>query len=150
MKKGTQFPVASNKKPLLLDPTDTSTDPEDHLEFIIDDDEALFGSIMERNGSVCGRKTIDTVDLTNSSHIRKRKNALQEIMNLYFNILKASDVTSKSQAVQHLEQRLGANCEHAAIAREFARVKKLEEKFGVRIPRGAELGGQTNLGGGPP
>jgi len=140
-KKRDKFPVARNGDPLLIDPTDANTDPEDHLTFIISHEHPMYGSIMERNASLRGRTTIDTVGLANSFLIRNRKTTIREVMGLYMEILETTDETSRSQAVQRLEQRLGANCEHAAVAREFARANGLEAKLMLTIPRGAELGG---------
>ena len=33
------FPVAGNGEPLLLDPSDPDVDPEDHIEFIVSDEQ---------------------------------------------------------------------------------------------------------------
>ena len=141
LRKGNKFPVSAANDPLLFDPTDENSDPEDHLEFFVDTDDEMFGLLRERNGSVHGRSTIDTLDLGNSFHVRKRRSRMIELMKYYLEILAAGDDTSRLQAVQRLEQQLGANSEFAAFARDFARAKRLAERFDIRIPRGAEVGG---------
>ena len=140
-RKGKQFPL-DNSEPLLLNPTDRNVDPEDHLEFIVDDEDALFGSVRARDGSVRGQTTIETLHLSGFFLMVKRIAAFRQLFSCYTDILAATDETSKSQAVLRMEQILGANSEFAAWAREFARAKSLDQRFGLRIPRGAELGGQ--------
>ncbi len=141
VRKSNKFPESSAGHPLLLDPTDENSDPEDHLEFFVDIDDEMFGLLKERNRSVRGRSTIDTLDLGNSFHVRERRSRMMELMKCYLEILAAGDETSRSQAVHRLEQQLGANSEFAAFARDFGRAKRLAQRFNIGIPRGAEVGG---------
>lgn len=140
-KKGQRFPTDENDDPLIIDPSSGGDiDPEEHLKFDVDDnDELTFGRISARNNSQYGENTIRYIDLDLAKRRRDRTEPFNKLYSAYLEIVTATDEITKTQKVRAFEGLLGANNKYAAFAREFARFKKLDSRFGVRIPRGAEV-----------
>jgi uncharacterized protein (TIGR02646 family) len=134
------FPTDEHGNPLLLDPSDPEVDPEDHLEFHTDDDDDLsWGRVSPKNGSPLGDKTIEIVglDMVNKRH--ERVADYNKLFAAYIEIKDAQDQITKKQKIAAFEAMLTANNEHAAFARAFARRKRLDSRFNVRIPVSAEV-----------
>jgi len=124
--------------PLLLNPTDTYIDPEDHFDFTVDFEDVNFGRIYPRDNSVRARATIETIGLDRIALRRERTRDFIRLLDAYIHIRHAPDETTRKQKIEAFENMLLANNEHAAFARAFARKKSLDRDFGVRIPEGAE------------
>jgi len=123
---------------LLIDPSDPAIDPEDHLDFNVDDnDDSNFGRIFAKNVSQFGATTIETIGLDLVARRRERVSGYKNLYGAFIDILEAHDETTRQQKVHAFEAMLGANNEHAAFARAFAHRKRLDTRFGVRICQGA-------------
>jgi len=140
-KKSDKFPTTKNK-PLLIDPSDPSMDPEEHITFIVDERRVKeYGLPVERNNSKRGRATIDVVGLDGTFYLRKRRDWHSRLASLYINLLEAMDQENNHElnnCCQRFTLYMSAKKPFAAYAREFARQKRLGENFNIRIPIGAE------------
>jgi len=136
-KKAAHFPLDANGDALLIDPSDPAIDPEDHLDFNVNDDDINFGRILPKDASEFGAKTIETIGLDLVARREERYSGYADLYRAFVEIKVAKDELTRQQKVRAFESRLGANNEHAAFARAFARWKQLDSKFGVRICKGA-------------
>lgn len=142
--KGNQFPVNANTGlPAILDPSDPAIDPEDHLDFDFDPIEWMdgFAVIMAKGGSDLGQETIRTVRLDDIFYTRLRKKKHRRVINVsYLSLIEAIEGGDPDEiAAQRasFELLMAPNKPHAALARAFARFKKLDEPpVAVRIPKG--------------
>lgn len=159
-RKSDQFPVMLTRKegeakiiyskkpptgtPAILNPSDPTTDPEEHLTYILDVREPLYGQIVPRNGSPQGRETIRVTGIDESFFLRERQyRAWDVLLTTYRNILRASesgDDDARDAWLESFRQHMDSRAAFAGLAREFARQHKLDEKFGLAIP-GPGLGG---------
>lgn len=138
-KKWNHFPTDDQGNPLVIDPSDPNLDPEDHIDFIVDDDHELFGHILPKANSMIGSKTIETIGLYREYYRQMRMIHYKELYLNYLDILSASDNTSRRANIIKFESLMGANSRFAAFARKFAREKRLDIKYRVRIPEGFEV-----------
>lgn len=141
-KKLNKFPVDSNNNALLIDPTDPEVDPEDHLEFNVNDMDLNYGRVLPKRNSECGRATLETIGLDLARKRYERVSSLKELIRTYHEIREAEivqDSETKKQKIRAFEDMLLANNKHAAFRRAFARAKGLDSRLGVRIPQGAAI-----------
>ncbi|MEK6405972.1 MAG: retron system putative HNH endonuclease [Acidobacteriota bacterium] len=138
--KAQQFPLMNNGAPALIDPSDPAIDPEDHIDFHVDDeDDATFASATAKNKSLFGKKTIDVIKLDIAGRRRARAIKFKELFAAYADLI-CSDPATRSAKVAAFQALLGANHDYAGFARAFARKKKLDERFpGLHIPAGANV-----------
>ena len=132
-KKAAHFPLDANANALLIDPSDPAVDPEDHIDFNVDDnDDIEFGRILAKNASQFGAMTIETIGLDLVARRRERVSGYKNLFGAYVDILEArarDNKTTLQQKVRAFESMLGANNYHAAFARAFARWKQLDKRF---------------------
>ena len=141
-KKAAHFPLDADDNTLLIDPSDPAINPEDHIDFNVDDnDDINFGRIFakKKNASQFGAMTIEKIGLDLAARRRERVSGYKNLYGAFIDILEARDATTRQQKVHAFEAMLGANNEYAAFARAFARWKRLDTKFGVRICKGANI-----------
>ncbi len=136
-------PTTTDGEPIMIDPSDDSLDPEDHITFLVEDreDDILWGLACEKNKSQRGRKTIDVIELYKKYYLEKHQIFLDKLFDLYTALRTAHIIIGNDQKKQiykdKLEMVMGAPNEFSALARAFARYKRLE-KYGVKIPAGYE------------
>lgn len=137
----------SRGQSLIIDPSDTDVDPEDHIDFVVDDAEDDYGIPMEKCHSALGRTTIKTIGLDGEFYTKERRYFHTKILcGAYLLLLEARDGDDQEMwktARYRFAMLLSANGRFAAYARAFARHKRVNEKFGIRIPVGAELAGDV-------
>ena len=138
-KKSNRFPTDDQGNPLVIDPSDPDLDPEDHIDFIVDDTHALFGQILPKANSMIGSKTIETIGLYQEYYRQMRMIHCKELFLNYLDIVSASDNASRRANIIKFESLMSANSKFAAFARKFAREKQLDIKHRVRIPEGFEV-----------
>jgi len=138
-KKWNQFPVDANNNPLIINPSEPSIDPENHFDFEVDDEEVTFGRIKAKSNSVQAKTTIEVIGLDLVARRHDRCSIYIDLYKAYMEIVRADQAITKDQKIQAFEAMLGANYPYTAFARVFARKKKLDERFNVRIPRGGEV-----------
>lgn len=139
-KKRKQFPVDSDGNSLLINPAEVGGgDPEDHIEFNVDDEDGNFGRVSTKNGSQRGRVSIDVIGLDLVAKRRERTTSYNRLYAAYVDMVTAPNEVTGSQKVRAFEALLQANNEHAAFARAFARAKRVDTRFGVKIPHGADI-----------
>jgi uncharacterized protein (TIGR02646 family) len=131
-------------KTLLIDPSDPSIVPEDHIAYNMDDtDDSEFTIPFERNNSLYGRTTIDIIGLCESYYIRKTREFYDDVLDLaYNNLLKAKHLSNTIRLENFclkFEMLMSAKGSFTAFAREFARAKKLNQRFNITIPVGSEV-----------
>ena len=128
----------SSEPPLLIDPSDPQLDPEDHLDFVVDDTAEDCGLIIAKNNSPRGKVTINVIGLYRSFYTNKRQIFLVDtLLDRYRLMMQA--MQSKNESGLHnlkteLENFMSAGHEFAAFARAFAKHKRLDERFGLQIP----------------
>lgn len=127
---------------LLIDPSDSNIDPEDHIDFIVDDRENDYGLIIARNNSSKGKTTIEAIGLSNGFYTRKHRDLLaSELLPLYAQMLRAKNQKEERQLdriKREFEMYMSAKSELSALARAFAKYKRLDENFGLPIPSSEE------------
>lgn len=132
----------SDAKPLIIDPSNPDIDPEEHIDFIVDDADKQFGLITARDNSRLGQLTINVVGLYTKFYTDKRRNYyIKTLMAEYRALLFARQQNEKAgiECCKNIFKMLmSAKGEFAAFARAFARYKQLGQRFGIRIPVGAE------------
>ncbi len=135
--------VPKRGKPLLIDPSDPHIDPEDHIDFLVDESNfETLGIPIEKGRSKRGRVTIEVIRLHAPYYVKKRRTFLLEtLLSAYHTLLNAHNNTN-NPIVEGLKTRfillMAANHEFAAVARSFCRAKKLDRPpFNIAIPRGA-------------
>ncbi len=131
----------SDAKPLIIDPSNPDIDPEEHIDFIVDDADDVYGLIIARDNSKLGQLTIEVVRLYNEFYTDKRRDYYYTLMLEYRNLLMAKQQNNKAMiesCKKGFEMSMSAKGEFAAFVRAFARYKELGRKFGIRIPVGAE------------
>ena len=122
----------------LIDPSDQSVDPEEHITYVLDDRDPLFGQIIPRDGSALGRTTIEITGIDHDHFFRARQRRALEVLLVEYQILllAVSDENpdARNARLARFSQLMSANSEFAGLAREFARDRKLDDRFGLAIP----------------
>ena len=147
--KLSKFPVSSDKEPLLLDPSDATIDPEDHIEFLVTEEQAknlgygsielLSGIAVAREHSLKGRASIQTINLSGSHHVKRRGETLSKLQLCYSWLLSETkrvsvgngNVQTVHRLKDELQEAVGADKAYAGLARTFCREHRLS-KFGIR------------------
>lgn len=142
-KKGAKFPKTENGDPLLLDPSDPSLDPEDHIEFVVSDRQD-FGRIpsskmprgmaVSRGQSLKGKKSIEVLNLSGEHHTRRRRDTWSKLMPWRRELLREHQEvmcgTGNPEKVDRLKNKLREACSvgesYAGLARTFYRVYEVE------------------------
>lgn len=141
-KKWNKFPVDADNSPLFINPSDPSIDPENIFDFEVDDEAEDFGRIKAKtNNSVQAETTIEEIGLDLVARRHDRCSIYNDLFKAYIDIKLADQINddTKELKIQTFEAMLGANNPYAAFARAFARKKKVDVFFNVRIPQGAEV-----------
>lgn len=132
----------SDAEPLIIDPSNPRIDPEEHIDFIVDDRDDEYGLIIARNNSKLGQQTIDVVGLYLKFYTDKRRNYyIKTLMQYYVTLLMARSQNNDAMVESYKDRfkmSMSAKEEFAAFARAFARDKQLDLRFGINIPVGAE------------
>ena len=145
-----QFPESESKEPLLLDPSDPSIDPEDHIAFIVPErptdvlaiqgnGNLPVGLPVARNGSARGAKSIQLVKLYASQHVKRRGEVADKLRHAYLFFLTenqriASGTGSPEKAGQlkdDLQEAMQDHSNYAGFARAFHREYDLA-RFGIQ------------------
>ena len=125
-------------KAAIIDPSEPSIDPEEHLTYVLDDSDPLYGQVIPRRGSVVGRETISVTGIDDEYFLRKRKLRLLEVLAVqYHSVLVAEanqDAPARDSYLARFGQSMRATTELAGLARQYARYKRLDQKFGLDIP----------------
>lgn len=117
--------------PLLIDPSDGSTDPEEHIAFGVDEREtiSIYGLPMARNGSRKGRVTIEVVDLHSTHNLRLHREFLRETLTPSYDCLMDAIIYGRPVKFEMYKDKfaeyMSSNNKFSALSREFARVRKL-------------------------
>lgn len=125
------------KKAAILDPSHPDVNPEDHIEFDTNMDDEWYGHVSARNNSKLGSTTIDVTRINDDFYIKSRRRFLHSLLHTYDLILEATEAKDKERALTHaakLELKMSSSIEHAAVARDFVRYRKLDKRFGLSIP----------------
>lgn len=132
----------SDAEPLIIDPSNPGIDPEEHIDFIVDDADDVYGLITARDDNKLGQLTIEVVGLYNKFYTDKRRDYYIDVLMLeYRNLLMARQQNNEATiecCKKSFEMLMSAKGEFAAFVRAFARYKQLGRKFGISIPVRAE------------
>ena len=137
--KSDQYPVSCNGEPLLLDPSDPAQDPEDHIEFVVDECQIRYGQRIgeakPRNKSRKGEATILAMKLHHEFHCRLKNPYWIILRSLYIELLTAvknilcgrGDAKLVEQRLNEFREWMSSDKPYAGFARTFYRVKNLEK-----------------------
>ena len=140
--KGAEFPKSQDGEPLLLDPSNPTDDPEDHVDFIVDEDQITenrtLGFVFGRHGSRKGKETIDTLQLDDDHYIEKRLPTLHLLRERFTSLLSErkrinlgyGDPCEVDRLKSALKNACGDEQLYAGLARTFRRFHRLE-RFGI-------------------
>ena len=138
-----KFPVAADGEPLLLDPSDPTLDPEDHIEFVVCKAQTAWelplGLAIPRGGSPRGGRSIQVLKLSSEQHIRRRKETLDKLRSWYVSLLTEArrracgvgDTLEVDCLKNKLREANGDDKAYAGLARTFHREYQLH-KFGIQ------------------
>jgi len=140
----------SRRRALIIDPSGCTIDPEDHIDFVVDDREETYGLCRPKNNSRLGKKTVHAIGLYRTYYTNRRRSFHCDVLlPAWLSLLKAErqkDQRMLAICKNQFAMLLSAEGEFAAYARGFARDRRVHERFGIRIPAGAELASAA-LGG---
>lgn len=125
--------------PLLIDPSEANLNPEDYIGFIVDDREDLLGTPIAKNDDDRGRITITVTGIDNMHFLKLRKKFYIILLKEYSLLLQAGDDNAHELVEMSKRQftlYMGSNYYFSAFAREFARYKRLDDRFSIIIPNG--------------
>lgn len=130
--------VPSDGTPAIMDPSLPCEYPEEHLAYVIDDVDPLYGQVIPRNDSIRGKVTIDVTGIDDDVFLRERFDRLNETLEVqYRNLLRADkddDADGIAACLSAFLAYVGPRAKFAGLAREFARKKRLDQRFGLDIP----------------
>lgn len=123
---------------LIIDPSEPDLNPEEHIGFIVVDDEEEHGICHAKNSSNEGSITIQEIGLDRSFYTKQRREYYTQVLvPAYLNLLSAKDSNDAERLEVHrltFNDMLCPSSKFSAFARAFARCKRVDEKFGVVIP----------------
>lgn len=123
---------------MIIDPSDPSEDPEQHLTYVLDDRDPLYGQIIPRNNSARGRITIKATGIDDDVFLRERFDRLIDTLDVqYRNLLRArknGDSAAQNAYLATFSDYLKSTEKFAGLARAYARYKKLDKHFAVQVP----------------
>jgi len=127
-------------RPAILDPSDAGTDPEEHLDFVVELLDDLCGLIKARNfegsSSKIGQRTIEVVGL-DSAYYKSEYAKFIRVLWMQAGLLEEARANGDDDGVrrscQAFEQYMAAGREYSGVARAFVRHFKLERR-GVKMP----------------
>ena len=140
-KKRANFPTTTSGDPLLLDPSDPLTDPQDHIEFVLDPNErasSLVGFSVPIDHDLKGTESIQVVGLNMSHHVKRRSDAIGHLSDQLLTLLTETkrdehgmgDQQRKDDAKQNIQRATASDKEYARVARTFCRKRRLE-RYGI-------------------
>ena len=131
--KKNQFPLLPDGNPSVIDPSDPSIDPEDHIEFLVGEQfsREVEGNCVAKAGSILGEPTIQCIDLASSDHLRARKLFYENnFMVAYRNLLRGLNNGDTAQAQEEqarIREMLSASGEYSALVKTAAVEYSLDE-----------------------
>ena len=140
--KSCKFPVSNDGEPLLLNPSDPSLDPEDHIEFVVSEKQTTTdlppGLAIPRGHSPRGKESIQVMKLSGAQHLKRRQETLGRLRSRFSHFLSEAKRTASgsgdAQVIERLKSELreanGDDKAYAGLARTFHRVHRLQ-RFGI-------------------
>ena len=106
-----RFPLSSGGAPLLLNPSDPTLDPEDHIEFLVSveqtttlgnrtSSELLLGIARSRAHSPRGEESIRTIRLSGSHHVKRRGYLSQVAVVVFWAIVKGKGFLAEMETLK--------------------------------------------------
>ena len=140
--KLSRFPVSENGEPLLLDPSDPTLNPEEHIEFVVSEkpntSHLPLGLAIPRDRSPRGRESISVINLSGAHHIKRRRDTLVKLRAWFSSLLTETkriacgcgDVCEVDRLKNELREANRDDQSYTGLARTFHRVHRLE-RFGI-------------------
>ena len=142
VEKWCKFPVMDDGEPLLLDPSDPTLDPEDHIEFVVSQKQPAgrlplgklpLGLAIPRGQSRKGNKSIDVINLSGEHHTRRRRETLFKLSSWRRSLMDELNLMASGDGNAHEIDRLknklleacGDDQAYAGLARTFYRVHQV-------------------------
>lgn len=130
-KKGSQLPFNKTTKECeIIDPSCGDIDPEDHIDFVVED---CYITFKEKNKSLRGRSTIDKLRFTERTDLFSRFRRIKTQIEVHFmeliNALVDNDIIGLKHGRKELSRSMSAHCPFTAFQRNFIakRLKQLNE-----------------------
>lgn len=122
---------------LLLDPSNLSINPEDHLDFIVDTKKDDLGLITARNNSNFGVVTIEVIGLYNPYYTGEHiDHILDVLLPCYRTLLKAhyqGEPEQYKRCIDDFQMYTSEKCKYAGLARAFVKHYKIDKRFKLKI-----------------
>lgn len=126
--------------PAIINPSNEKIDPEAHIGFIVDINKPEEYGLTKKETKI-GRTTVEVIGLDDIFYTRKRRTFCANLWKSHVNLLSTQNLGNE----QGLEvekrcfrQYMSATNEFSGFARAYAKFYKLDEKFNISIPRGAD------------
>ena len=121
-------------EPLLIDPSDPDTNPEDYLDFVVDDEVPLLGQVVARTGCPRGLATIQITGIDAGHFLRMRLCLILDVLvpNYHSMIkhLKNNELVALEGEIHRYVSHMRPTAQFAGVARAFARAKNMVNRFG--------------------
>jgi len=132
---------SKSKNTLLINPSNPKINPEEHIDFHVDDikeEFELIGLSKPKNNSKEGLETITVIGLDGDYYTGRRRDfylkTLQFIYHKLLSAKNAQDDVILKDTKDFFTLYMSSKNEFAGFARSFARYRKLDERFGLNIP----------------
>jgi len=148
-KKSDKFPVMLSDHPteakvvyikkisvgiiLIIDPSNSKTNPEDYLDFNLNNSEENYGQIIAKNNDSAGLETIKAIGLAGEFYLRKHRDHYIQLERAFLTLLQATEQNNQFSIMNSKNQwtlLLNEECKFAGLARAYARYKRLD-RFGI-------------------
>ena len=123
-------------EPVIIDPC--AEDPEEYLTYELDDTEELYGQILPMGACAKGMETIRVTAVDDDVFWRARHERLIGVLEVRYRNMLGHKKGGKDDALaaecSSFQAFLDDDAVYAGLAREFARAKSLDSRFGLHIP----------------
>jgi len=137
---------SKSKNTLLINPSNPKINPEKHIDFIVDDineELEMIGLPIAKGKSKQGIETIRVIGLDGDYYTSKRREYyLNTLQGKYHLLLTAKHLRNDDKLKDYKDYfilYMSSNNEFAGFSRSFARYRKLDKRFGIKIPCGVDV-----------
>lgn len=121
-------------EPVVINPSTPEVNPEDHLDFVLDDRADDFGLIYAVGESSRGRTSIDVLGLDRAFNTKMHRDHIIQLSKDYFTLLTAMNMEHSAETKRleaEFRMLVSSRSRLTAVSRAFVREKKLSERFNV-------------------
>lgn len=128
---------SSSAPPSIINPSGKGVFPEHHIGFRTNDMEGEQGIVVSKNHSLLGQTTIDVIGLDGWFYTKSRRHYHVLLDATHQDMMQArdnkDDVSLKAH-VDRMNMYVSKNSQFSGYARSFALDRKLDKRFGIKLP----------------